>query len=147
MVERSPQGGGNRPGPGPDLHQAPVVVLAHHHPARVARQALGRFRGNARAAIEHGLPRLIRIGQHLGINVDHHLVALARGTGIEVVQGRLRKQGQGIRLLLGQRGRFRGNAPGSAAASSRTRARWYRVSRAAASAWVSSAPPPARAAR
>jgi len=101
MVERSTQGGRNRPRPGPDLQQAPVVVVAHHHPARVARQALGRFRGNARAAIEHGLPGLIRIGQHLGIDVHHHLVALARGTGIEVVQGRLREQGQGIGLLLG----------------------------------------------
>ncbi len=110
MMERSSQGRGNRPRPGPDLHQAPVVVVTHHHPARVTRQALGRFRGNARAAIEHGLARLIRIGQHLGIDVDHHLIALARGAGIEVVKGRLREQGQGIGLLLGQRGRFRGNA-------------------------------------
>ncbi len=44
MVEGSTQGGGNRPGPGTDLQQAPVVVVAHHHPARVARQALDRFR-------------------------------------------------------------------------------------------------------
>jgi len=80
--------------------------VAHHHPARVARQALGRFRGNARAVLEHGLPRLIRIGQHRGIDVDHHLVALTRGAGIEVVQGRLREQSQGIGLPLGQRGRF-----------------------------------------
>ncbi len=87
MVERSTQSGGNRPGLGTDLQQAPVVVVAHHHPTRVARQALGRFRGNARAAVEHGLPRLIRIGQHLGVDVDHHLVALARGAGIEVVKG------------------------------------------------------------
>jgi hypothetical protein len=87
-----------------------VVIVAHNHPARVARQALARFRGNARAAIEHGLPRLIRIGQHLGIDVDHHLVVLARGAGIEVVQGRLREQKQRIGLLLGQRERFRGNA-------------------------------------
>ena len=85
MVERPPQGGGNRPRPGPDLHYAPIVVVTHHHPARVARQALGRFRGNARTAIEHGLPRLIRIGQHLGIDVNHYLVALARGAGIEVM--------------------------------------------------------------
>jgi hypothetical protein len=85
MVERSPQGGRNRPGPGTNLHYAPTVVLAHHHPARVARQALGRFRGNARTAIEYGLPWLIRIGQHLGIDVDHHLIALARGTRIEVM--------------------------------------------------------------
>lgn len=91
MVERSSQSGGNRPRPGTDLYQAPAVVVAHHHPARVARQALGRFRGNACAAVEHGLARLIRIGQHLSIGVDHYLVALARGAGIEVVQGRLRE--------------------------------------------------------
>jgi len=87
MVEGAPQGGGNRPGPGTDLQQAPVVVVAHHHPARVARQALDRFLGNARAVLEHGVARLIRIGQHLGVDVDHHLVALTRGAGIEVVKG------------------------------------------------------------
>ena len=46
MVERSPQGGGNRPGPGPDLQQTSGVVVVHHHPACVARQAPGRSRGN-----------------------------------------------------------------------------------------------------
>jgi len=113
-----------------------VVVVAHHHPACVARQALGRFRGNARAVLEHGLARLIRIGQHLGIHVDHDLIALARGAGIEVVEGRLREQGQGIGLLLGQRGRFRGNA-------SRVCGRLVPRTGSlvqAASAWVSSAP-------
>ena len=35
----------------------PSVVVAHHHPARVARQALRRFRGNARAVLEHRLAR------------------------------------------------------------------------------------------
>ena len=84
-VERPPQGGGNGPGPGPDLQQAPVVVVAHHDPARVARQALGRFRGNARAVFQNGFTRLIRIGQRLGVDVDHHLVALARGAGIEAL--------------------------------------------------------------
>ena len=114
MVERSSQGGGNRPGPGPDLRQTSLLVMAHHHPAGVAGQPLGRLRGNARAVLEDRLARLLRIGQHLGIDVDHHLVALPRGTGIEaVVQGRLCEQGQGIGLLLGDRGRFRGNVPGA----------------------------------
>ena len=36
---------GNRPGPGPDLQEAPVRVVAHHHPARVASQAPGRSAG------------------------------------------------------------------------------------------------------
>jgi len=43
MVERTPQRRGNRPGPGPDLHGAAVVVVPHHHAARVARQAPRRF--------------------------------------------------------------------------------------------------------
>src|SRR5206468_7969029 len=38
------------------------------------RQPHGGFRGNARAPLEHGLAGLIRIRQHRGIDVDHHLV-------------------------------------------------------------------------
>ena len=46
--------------------------------------------------------------------MNHHLVALPRSAGIEaVVQGRLRQQGQGIGLLLADRGCFLGNAPGA----------------------------------
>src|SRR5438105_10371598 len=56
MLEGAPQGGGNRPGPGPDLHQAALAVVAHDHPAGIAREALGRFRGNACAPLEDGLP-------------------------------------------------------------------------------------------
>ena len=107
MVERSQQGGGNRPGPGLDLQQAPGFIMAHHHPAGVARQAPGRFRGNACAVFQDRLARLIQIGQHLGVDVDHHLVALARGAGIEsLVEGGLGEEGQRVGLLLGQRGRF-----------------------------------------
>jgi len=43
VVERSPQCRGNRPGPGPDLQEAPVVIVPHHHPARVAGQPPRRF--------------------------------------------------------------------------------------------------------
>jgi hypothetical protein len=43
VMERAPQCRWNRPGPGADLRGAPVLVVSHHHPARVARQALGRF--------------------------------------------------------------------------------------------------------
>jgi hypothetical protein len=102
MVERPPQGGGNRPGPGPDFDHAAGFIMTHHHPAGVARQAPGRFRGNARAPFEDRLPRLIRIRQRRGVDMDHHLVALARGARIElVVQRRLREERQGIGLLLG----------------------------------------------
>ena len=42
-MERAPQCRRNRPRPGPDLHGAPLLVVPHHHPARVARQAPRRF--------------------------------------------------------------------------------------------------------
>jgi len=51
MVERPPQGGGNRPGPGPDLDHAALLIMAHHHPAGIARQAPGRLRGSDHVAI------------------------------------------------------------------------------------------------
>jgi hypothetical protein len=51
MVQRSPQRRRNRPGPGPDLHDAPGRVVRHHHPARVARQAPHSFRGTPDVAI------------------------------------------------------------------------------------------------
>jgi len=80
--------------------------VPHHHPARVARQALGRSRGNARAVLEDRLAGLIRVRQDLGVDVDHHLVALARGAGVDtVVEGRLREQSEGVRLLLDHRRR------------------------------------------
>ncbi len=74
---------------------------------RLASQAaLGRSRGNARAVLEDGLARRIGIRQDLGVDVDDHLVALARGAGIHpVMQCRLREQGEGIRLLLDHRRR------------------------------------------
>ncbi len=50
MVKRAPQSGGNRARPGPDLQQAPVLVVAHHHPARITCQAPGRFRGTRHVA-------------------------------------------------------------------------------------------------
>jgi hypothetical protein len=110
MLERPPQGGGNRAGPGPDLDHAAGFIMAHHHPAGVTGQAPGRFRGNVGTALEGGLPRLLRIGQRRGVHMDHHLVALPRGAGIEaVMKRRLGEQGQGIGLLLGHGGRFRGN--------------------------------------
>jgi len=63
--------------------------VSHHHPAGVARQALGRSSWNASAVLEDRLAGLIGVGEDLGTDVDHHLVALARGAGIEaVVQGR-----------------------------------------------------------
>jgi hypothetical protein len=45
-----------------------------------------------RAPLEDRLAGLLRVGQRLGVDVDHHLVPLARRAGIELVmQGRLRE--------------------------------------------------------
>jgi hypothetical protein len=75
--------------------------VPHHHAARVARQALRRSSWNAWAPLEDGLARRLGVRQDLGIDVDHDLVALPRGAGIEaLVQGRLGQQRQGVGLLL-----------------------------------------------
>ena len=101
MLERSPQRRGNRAGAGIDFHHAAIPVVAHHHAAGVARQAAGRSRGNARAILKDALAGLIEIRQDLGVDVDHHLVALGRRAGIDaVVQRRLGEQRQRVRLLL-----------------------------------------------
>jgi len=101
MLECPPQGRGNRSRPSSDFEHTPIVVVPHHHAARIASQAARRFCGNARAVLEDRLPRLIRIGQHGGIDVDHYLIALAGGAGIELlVKCRFRDQHQSIRLLL-----------------------------------------------
>jgi hypothetical protein len=43
VEERSPQRRGDRPGPGPNCHEVPVLIVSHHHPAGIARQAPRRF--------------------------------------------------------------------------------------------------------
>ena len=74
MVQRAPQRWRNRPRPRPDLHNAPVLIVVHHHAARVAREAPQRFRGNVDPIFEHGLAGLIRVRQHRRVDVNHHLV-------------------------------------------------------------------------
>ncbi len=107
VLERSPKGRRNGPGAGADLDHLAIRGVPHHHAARVARQAPGRFRGNVRPVLEDGLAGRVRVCQHRGLDMDDHLVALARGAGIDpVMEGRLREQGERVRLLLGQRGRF-----------------------------------------
>ena len=40
LLEGSPEGGRDRPGPSPDLGDVPVGVVPHHDPGGIARQAL-----------------------------------------------------------------------------------------------------------
>ncbi len=80
--------------------------MPHHHPAGVARQPLRRSRGNARAVLEDRLTGLIGVFEDLGVDVDHYLIALARGAGVDaVVESSLREQGQRVCLLLNHRRR------------------------------------------
>jgi hypothetical protein len=109
VMESAPQRRGDRPRSGPNFHEAPVPIVLHHDPARVTRQAAGRFRGNVCAPLEDGLAGLLRVRQRRGVDVDHHLVPLSRGAGIDpVVESRLREQGQRVCLLLGHRRGGRG---------------------------------------
>jgi hypothetical protein len=110
MVQRPTDGRWDCTGPRPDLHDIAVPIAAHHNAARVARQALRRFRGNARAPFEDRLARRITVGQHGRVDMDHDLVALAGRPGIDAVaQRRLRDERKGVGLLVFEERRFRGN--------------------------------------
>ncbi len=83
--------------------------MPHYHAAGVAREAPSRFRGDVCSVLEDRLAGRVRVRQHGRVDVDHHLVSLARGAGIDsVVESRLRDEGQRVRLLLRHGGRFRG---------------------------------------
>src|SRR4029453_4606097 len=62
VQERKTKGRGDRAGPRADFYRAAVDVMAHDHPARIARQALRRLRGNTGGGVHAGLarPPLIR---------------------------------------------------------------------------------------
>jgi hypothetical protein len=95
MLEGTPQRRRNRARPGGDLHHTALWIVPYHHPASIARQPLRRFRGNARAVLDHGLPARVRICQHGRIDMDDDLISLARRPGIEfMIQRRLRDQPQ-----------------------------------------------------
>ena len=85
MMQRAPQRRRNSPRPRTNFDDAAIRIVSHHHPARVARQTLGCFRANVRAVVEDRLPGRIRVRQHRRVDVDHDLVALARGAGIDPV--------------------------------------------------------------
>ena len=75
--------------------------MPHHYPAGVTCQPARRFRGNACALLEDGLSRLIRVLEHRRVDVDHHLVTLARCPWVELMVKRgLGDQRQRVRLIL-----------------------------------------------
>jgi len=43
VMQRAPQRRWDGPRPRANLHDAPIQIVSHHHPSRVARQAAGRF--------------------------------------------------------------------------------------------------------
>ena len=140
MVKRAPQRRRNRPRPRPDLHDAPVRVVPHDHAAGVTRQALGRLRGNARPVLEHGLPGLLRVGEHRRVDVHDHLVPLARRTGIERVSKAVSaSRPRASACCCALVGASVAASVGALNVRSR-RPRWYSVSRAAAKARTRSAP-------
>jgi hypothetical protein len=67
VLKRATQCRRNRPGASADFDHAPVRVVPHDDPARVARQALRRSRGNAHAVLEGRLSDLIRIREDRGV--------------------------------------------------------------------------------
>ena len=87
--------------PGPDLHGPTVLIVPHHYPARIAHKAPRRSRGNVAHLLPLGLAGRLRVRQHGGVDMDDHLVPLARRAGVElVVQGALGEQPQRIGVLL-----------------------------------------------
>jgi len=113
MLECSPQRGRNRARPCSDFDRAAGLIVAHHHARRVARNPLGRFRGNARTPVEDRLAWRIGILQNCGVHMDDDLIPFGWSTWIDtMVQGGLRDQRQRIGLLLRWRARFRGNVAG-----------------------------------
>src|SRR5262245_41091735 len=100
-AKRAVESGRNGPGARADLHDLTVVIMAHDHPTGVTGQALGRSRGNARALFEDGLAGRLGIGEHGSVDVNHHLVALAGGAGLDaVVKRALGDENQRVGILL-----------------------------------------------
>ena len=109
MMQRAPQRRRNGARPRTDFEDPAIRIVSHHHPARIARQTLGRFCGAVRAVFEDRLTGRLHVRQHRRVDVDHDLVALARGAGIDsVVERGLGDECECVRVLLLDRRRFRG---------------------------------------
>jgi hypothetical protein len=101
VVKRTSQRRRNRSCARADLDNAPIRIVTHYHAAGIAREALRRPRGSARAAFEHRLARCIGVGEHLRIDVNDDLIPFARDAGIHsAMEGGLGDERQRVRLLL-----------------------------------------------
>jgi len=113
MMQRAPQRRRNGSRPSTDFDDPAIRIVSHHDATRVTRQTPGCFRANVRAVVEDRLTGRIGVRQHGRVDVNHDLVTLARGAGIDaVVERRFGDKGQRIRLLLRHRGRLRRNVGG-----------------------------------
>ena len=75
-----------------DLRDAAVGIMPHDHASRIAGQPLGRFRGNACAAVYDRLSGRVRVLQDARVDVDDDLIPLGGRTRVDaVVQGGLRE--------------------------------------------------------
>src|SRR5215813_1388301 len=109
MKQGSPHRWRNRAGSPHDLNGTTVEVVLHHYTACITREAPGRFRGNVRTILQHGLAGGIWVREDRGVDVDHHLVVLGGSAGIDaMMQGRLGEQRERVGLLLSHRVRFPG---------------------------------------
>jgi hypothetical protein len=79
ILQGASQRGRDRPGAGSDLEQSALLVVPHHHAARVAGQAPRRLRGNVAHFFQRRLAGLGWIGEGSSIHVQHHLVSLEGG--------------------------------------------------------------------
>jgi hypothetical protein len=101
VVQRPPDGRGDRARAGVDLDDPAVPAVAHDDPAGVAGQALGRSSWNVCPVLKSGLAGGVGVGEDLGVDMDDDLVALTGVPGIEAeVKGGLGEERQSVGLAL-----------------------------------------------
>src|SRR5687767_9007691 len=103
-VQGSTERGRDCPGARADLNEVAVGVLSHHDAAGIAGEALGRFRGNARALFEDGLAGMVGVCEDGRVDMDDDLVTLTGSARVDSVMERsLGEEGKGVGLKLRHR--------------------------------------------